>query len=243
MKKITLILSLLSFISNAQEGKKWEVGVQLHNHANKHNGTFLYGQSNNYDYTSGNVYGDIGISTQYYLKDNISLVGELNFLRLNFEKTHNTEGDVVGISTSHIEYFNSKAIEMPLMGRYHYNFGKWKAFANMGITLNYHIGKIESIYHQDSYNSIMPPFEYIEGYRYTTDLTDNFNKFFIGYAAGIGGAYHITPKWLINFEYRISQSLGKNTDNRTIYNNSNYLIINNFKYNTNRLTFGVSYKF
>lgn len=240
MKKITLILSLLSFISNAQEDKKWEVGIHLQNHANKHNGTLLYQQSFYHDYTSGNVYGDIGISTQYYLKDNISLVGELNFLNLAFEKTNNIE-DMVGLNSPHIEYFKSKVVEMPLMGRYHYHFGKWKAFANIGLTLNYHIGKIESIYHQDSYTS---PYEFVEGYRYTNDLSNYFNNFFIGYAAGIGGAYHITPKWLVNFEYRVTQSLGENTDNQTIYNTqNNYLLIKNFKYNTNRFNIGVSYKF
>lgn len=235
MKKALLIVFSIPIVSFAQEKKTLEIGAHLNFHSNNHSGILQFGNNEKQNV----LFTDAGISLQYYLKDNLSLVGEVNYKILDAERK--SPDGLIGSSINVKETFTSSVIEIPLMARYHYHFDNWKIFGNLGPTINFHIKSPEATYSYDDYDIMMPPFETVPGATFTEDLDDNFSTVYLGYVAGVGIAYQWNTRWAANIEYRIVQSFGKNAKNKEgIYNEK--VQIQDFKYNANQFTIGVSFK-
>lgn len=235
MKKILITTLCIPLFSYAQQEKTFEIGAHLNFHSNNHSGFMQYGNREKQSI----LFTDGGLSLQYYLKNNFSLVGEINYKTLDTDYVNTYHSPVN--SRDGKETFTSSIIEIPLMARFHHRLGKFKLFANIGPTLNIHVKSPKSTFSYDAFTTITPPFETIPGKLVKENLSDQFSTFYIGFTTGIGAGYHFNSKWFLNFEYRIGKSFANNSENKNgIYDEQ--VQIKDFKYNANQFTFGVGYK-
>jgi opacity protein-like surface antigen len=235
MKKILLAIFCIPLFSYAQKEKTFEIGAHLNFHSNNHSGLMQYGNREK----QNTLFTDGGLSLQYYLKDNFSLVGEINYKTLDTEK-HDPDG-LIGSSRHVTETFQSSIIEIPLMARYHYRFNNWKIFGNLGPTINFHVKNPEAKFSYDAFQIQNPPFETVPGVTIDEDLKNYFSTVYLGYGAGLGVAYQWNTKWLVTIEYRITQSFANNAKDK-IGSYDTEVQIKDFKYNANQFTIGVGYK-